>query len=104
MKTEQKPKIRPVTISMLEALMLDSWPSEAACTDFGIDTWLHLGALAHAYHCDDVTPEQFDAALGKGAEIQKLISKDNPYGHVTFHTFWDDLTTEAGTSPEPEAE
>lgn len=104
MRTEQKPLIRPATANLLDAFRLDFWPLEDACTDFGIYTWHHFEALAHAYRCDGVTPEQFDAALGNGPEIQKLISKDNPYGYVTFQTCWDDLPTEAEISPEPKAE
>ena len=93
MKTEQDATIRPLTRNLVEALILDAWPSHATCQDFGIESVDHLGALQYAYRDDGVTLEQFDAALGKGAEIQKLISETNPYRFVTFRTAWDGMPT-----------
>ena len=70
------------------------WPSRAVCVDFGIASPAHLGALQYAVNYDGVTLEQLDVALGKGAEIQKLISPENPYRDVVFHTAWDDMPDE----------
>ena len=91
MNSEQKSGIRPLTERLIEALILDTWPSAATCMDFGIESTDHLGALQYAYREDGVTPEQFDAALGKGAELQKLISETNPYRFAKFQTIWDRL-------------
>jgi hypothetical protein len=89
MNTEQKPRIRPITRNLIEAAGLDQWPSAATCVDFGIETADHLGALQFAIVHEEVPPERLDAALGNGAEIQKLISEDNPYRFVSFETDWD---------------
>jgi hypothetical protein len=62
--------------------------------DFGIRTPAHLGALRYALVSDGVTAAEFDAALGKCEEIQKLISGHNPYRYVSFRTDWDELTNE----------
>ena len=99
-KTEGKcmedrgPDIREMTRNLVLALKLDIWPSRATCADFGIQSEAHLGALQFAVLQDGVTEEQLDAALGKGAEIQKLISPKNPYRHAVFRTSWDDMPTE----------
>lgn len=95
MNAESKPTIRPLTESLIEALILDTWPSVATCMDFGIESSDHLGALKYAYREDGITPEQFDAALGKGADIQRLISETNPYRFAKFRTAWDSM-------PQPE--
>lgn len=80
-----------MTHKLYLALVLDAWPSSATCIDFGIDTDSHLGALRYAILDDGVTEEQLDAALGKGPEIQKLISETNPYRFVVFKTAYDHL-------------
>jgi hypothetical protein len=59
--------------------------------DFAIKTDLHLRALQFAVREDGVSAEQLDAALGRGPEIQKLISERNPYRLVTFETDWQHL-------------
>ena len=87
--------IRGTTRALIEALMRNEWSSHATCIDFGIRTAGHLGALQFAPNHDGVAPEQFDAALGKGAEIQRLISPRNPYRHATFRTDWDEMPSEA---------
>src|SRR4051794_33303385 len=87
-------QIQEVTLALIVALRRDEWPSNAACVDFGIKTSAHLGALQYAVISDGVTAEELDAALGKGVEIQKLISRRNPYRYVTFRTDWDDLPEE----------
>ena len=104
MKTEQIPVIRPLTEGLIEALILDTWPSAATRMDFGIESTEHLGALQYAYREDGITPEQFDAALGKGAELQKLISETNPYRFAKFHTVWDHLPTPEELRSELEAD
>jgi len=87
-------KIRPVTEALCRALALDTWPSNAACIDFGIRTEQHLGALQYALVNGEVSPEQLDEALGKGESLQALISPRNPYRNVAFRTAWDDLDVE----------
>ena len=93
MKTKQ-PEVRRMARDLYTALVLDVWPSPGTCMDFGIASEAHLGALQYAVMQDGVTQEQLDAALGKGAEIQKLISPENPYRDVTFRTAYDDMPEE----------
>lgn len=86
--------VRPLTRELVEALMMDAWPSPAACIDFGITSPEHLGALQFAVKAGGVTPAQLDAALGNGAALQALIGPQNPYGTAVFKTDWDDLPDE----------
>jgi hypothetical protein len=91
---DMKDEIRSLTRDLIEALLRDEWPSNAACVDFGILSPAHLGALQYAVIQDGVTAEKLDAALGKGAELQKLIGPGNRYRYVTFCTDWDDMPGE----------
>jgi hypothetical protein len=92
MNEKRKPgEIRPLTLALIEAVKLDQWPSRATCVDFGIKTEAHLGALQYAVINDGVTAEELDHALGWGERLQRLISPDNPYRHVTFRTDYDEI-------------
>lgn len=90
MENETK-EVRQMAQDLYLALVLDVWPSPGTCMDFGIMSQAHLGALRYAVLEDDVTEQQLDAALGKGAEIQKLISPRNPYRNVVFRTPYDEM-------------
>jgi hypothetical protein len=83
-----------MTLNLVDALERDDWPAPAACIDFGIETRDHLRALQYAVGSDGVRTDELDAALGKGTEIQRLISPGNPYRFVTFRTLWDELPVE----------
>src|SRR5262249_35072172 len=65
--------VRPLPEHLIEALVLDVWPSHAACVDFGIKTTAHLGALQYAVRSDGVTAEELDEALGYGEKLQRLV-------------------------------
>jgi hypothetical protein len=93
MKAKQT-DVRKLVRDLYEALKRDEWPTPATCIDFGIASQAHYGALQYAVVNEGVTLEQLDAALGKGAALQALISPRNPYRNVTFRTAWDDMEEE----------
>lgn len=100
--TETRTEIRNMTQNLILALELDIWPSPTIRIVFGIDTQDHLGALQFAFLQDGVSAERLDAALGNGAELQKLISARNPYRFVTFVPVWDGLPTPEEMLEEPD--
>jgi hypothetical protein len=81
--------------NLIEALILDLWPSQATIIDFGIESSDHLGALQWAYKYERVNKFQLNNLLGNGPELTKAIcTKDNPYGDIVFRTAWDNLPEE----------
>ena len=91
---EQRP-IRPLTQQLIECCQLDAWPSHATVVDFGIDSSSHLGAIQYALREELVTPQELDAAMGKGDKLTEIAQRgDNLYRDVTFKTSWDDMPTE----------
>lgn len=95
--------MKPVTENLIEAIMLDMMPRQAAMCDFGITSQEHYAALHFCVRQGHVTPEALDAALGDGPALTRLITATTdqlppndmiPKGLV-FVTPWDDM-------PEPE--
>jgi hypothetical protein len=80
------------------ALLLDTWPPNAACGDFGVTSEVHYAALQFAVRTGGVTVQQLAHVLGKGDEITTLVRtvKGNPYPDITYVTCWDDPTLEPG--------
>lgn len=76
-----KRNIRPVTQNLVQALLLDSWPSgNAVYVDFGLDGWGGGSTPQQRYEClkyalksEGVTLEQLDKALGDGPALTRLI-------------------------------
>ena len=91
-------RIRDTTRSLVKAVVLDVWPSNAAVGDFGIRSQEHYEALYYPLRHGDITPEQVDAALGNGRKLTELVNAapHNPHKGIEFRTDWDDLR------PEPE--
>ena len=91
-------RIRDTTRNLVEAVLMDVWPRQAAILDFGLDTQEHLEALYYPLRHGDITPEQVDAAIGDGKELTELVNAapHNPHKGIEFHTSWDDFR------PEPE--
>jgi hypothetical protein len=100
MSQQPKTQVRELTQHVYHSLLLDEWPRNAGIIDFGLKSTEHYGALQYAVKCEGVTPEQLDAALGKGAAIQALISKTNPYRNVVFKTDYDDMPEEPSEEEE----
>jgi hypothetical protein len=95
------PNIRPATRDLINAVLLDVWPSHTAVVDFGLDSQKHLEALYYPLRHGDITPEQVDASLGNGPQLTALArsSPSNPHKDIEFRTSWDDL----GPQPESDA-
>jgi hypothetical protein len=85
--------IRDTTRNLVEAILLDVWPRPAAVVDFGLDSQAHYEALYYPVRKGEITPEQLDAALGKGAELTALAREapSNPHKEIAFRTSWDAL-------------
>jgi hypothetical protein len=100
---DQLGSIRPLTQQLIECCQLDVWPGRATVIDFGIKTSSHLGALQYAIREELVTPQELDAAMGKGDKLTEIAQRgENPYRFVTFRTAWDDLGPELEEYPSPE--
>lgn len=92
--------LRPLTEQLINAVLLDVWPGNAAIIDFGIDSSSHLGALQFAIKHGEVTPQELDAAMGNGAKLTEIAQRgDNPYRDVVFHTSWDKMRLEPLDEP-----
>jgi hypothetical protein len=89
-------QIRDTTRNLVEAVMLDVWPRNAAIVDFGIRSQQHYEALYDPLRHGDFTPEQMDAALGNGRKLTELVNAapHNLRKGIVFHTDWDDLLPE----------
>lgn len=84
--------------SLFHCLMMDTWPSMAACTDFGLDckddqeATRRYTALQIAVRSGGVTADQLHNALRRsGPGITELIRAAQPDKKVTFTTLWDSL-------------
>jgi hypothetical protein len=90
--------IRPATKNLVESVLLDVWPRNAAIVDFGIRSQEHLEALYYPLRHGEITPEQVDAALGNGRKLTELVNAapHNPHKGIEFRTSWDDLHPEPG--------
>ena len=95
---------RQVTDNVYSSLILDLWPDPAGVCDFGIVDQEHYGALQWLVKHEGVTEEEFDSVIGDGTAINSLIAKHpgNPYGHVRFHTVWDDMSFDEDADPDAE--
>jgi hypothetical protein len=93
-----RPPLRDTTRGLIKAVTLDVWPSVATVVDYGIDSQEHYEALYHPLRHGDFTPQQLDAALGKGPALTELVNAapHNPHKGIVFRTSWDRLI------PEPE--
>ena len=64
--------MKPVTANLIEAIMLDMMPRQAAMWDFGITSQGHYAALHFVVRQGHVTPEALDVALGNGKELTSI--------------------------------
>lgn len=95
--------LRPLTQELIDCCQLDVWPGIATAMDFGLTSSSHLGALQFAIREGLATPQELDAAMGKGDKLTEIAQRgENPYRFVTFRTLWDDLGPEPEESPTPE--
>ena len=89
-------RIRQTTRNLVESIMLDVWPRSGAIIDFGLKSQEHYEALYYPVREGEITPEQLDAALGKGEKLTALVrsARNNPHRDIAFRTDWDDLLPE----------
>lgn len=93
--------LRDTTRSLIKAITLDVWPSVAAVVDYGIDSQEHYEALYYPLRHGDFTPQQLDAALGKGPVLTAMVNAapHNPHKGIVFRTSWDFLIPEPDDTP-----
>lgn len=99
--------LRPLTEQLVQAIMWDMWPGPAAVLDFGLDSQRRYEALYYPVRNGEITPEQLEAALGKGPELTRLANgaPSNPHKGIVFKTAWDNLLPEPNwDNPLPGAE
>ena len=89
--TKQLGQVRPTTRNLVEAVMRDAWPSDAAEIDFGIDSQKHYEALYFPIREGEILPKALDEALGHGEKLTGLVrdAASNPHKDVEFHTALD---------------
>lgn len=93
--------VRDTTRNLVESIMLDVWPRRGAIVDFGLKSQEHYEALYYPLREGEITPEQLDAALGKGDALTALArsAQTNPHKQIAFHTDWDDLRADPDDAP-----
>ena len=82
---EQPPALRDTTPNLVEAILLDVWPRRAAIVDFGLKSQEHYEALYYPLREGEITPEQLDAALGKGEKLTALVARHEATRTGTSH-------------------
>lgn len=91
--SQQLQKVRDTTRNLIESVMLDTWPRNAAVIDFGLDSQKHYEALYYPIREMEIMPAALDAALGHGKNLTALAREapSNPHKDVQFHTSWDGI-------------
>jgi hypothetical protein len=86
-------RVRPVTRNLIESILWDAWPNQAAVIDFGLDSQKHYEALYYSIRAQEIMPVTLDRALGNGMEITALVrmAPSNPHKDVEFYTSWDGI-------------
>jgi hypothetical protein len=84
-------QVRPVTRDLIESILFDSWPSNAAVIDFGLNNQEHYEALYYPIREGELIPLALDDALGDGAKLTALVraAPSKPHKDVQFYTSWD---------------
>lgn len=110
----QLANVRPVTRNLIESVMLDAWPRNAAIVDFGIDSQKHYEALYYPIREGEIMPARLEQALGNGPMLTELArsAPSNPHHDIEFHGALDGrldgyqqlLHSKAGVGPTREPE
>lgn len=84
-------KVKPVTRSLIEAIMFDVYPTPAAANDFGIASQQHYEAIYYPLRNDEISFAQLDTAYGNGPKITELVNAapSNPHKGIVFETPWE---------------
>jgi len=92
----------PNTQLLIEGLVMDTFPVNPVCVDFGIrnmgvspaEETKRFGALQFAFKKELVTKTELDAALGDGLALTEIVNRGkNPYA-CTITTAWDNMPDE----------
>jgi hypothetical protein len=91
--TQELEKVRPVTRNLIESVMLDVWPRNAAIVDFGLDSQKHYESLYYPIRELEIMPLALDKANGHGQKLTEMVrqSPSNPHKDVEFRTSWDEI-------------
>jgi hypothetical protein len=94
--------LRDTTRNLIEAIWADEWPRNGAIVDFGLRSQAHYEAIYYGVRDGQITPEQIDAALGRGEALTTLArsARSNPHRQIAFRTDWDILREEDGPEGE----
>lgn len=86
-------RVRPVTRSLIEAIMFDVHPTPAASNDFGIESHEHYEAIYYPLRNDEISFARLDAAYGNGPKLTELVNAvpSNPHKGIVFETPWDHI-------------
>jgi hypothetical protein len=86
-------EVRQTTRALIESVLLDIWPHNAAIVDFGLDSQKHYEALYYPIREHQIMPKELDEALGDGEKLTALVqaAASNPHKDVHFHTSWDGI-------------
>src|SRR5438067_1507649 len=84
-------RVRPVTRSLIEAIMFDVPPTPAASNDFGVESQQHYEAVYYPLRNDEISFVRLDAAYGNGPKLTELVNAapSNPHKGIVFETPWD---------------
>jgi hypothetical protein len=87
----QMAEVRQTTRNLIESVMMDVWPRNAAIIDFGLDSQQHYEALYYPIREMEIMPKALDEALGHGEKLTALVreSEGNPHKDIEFSTSWD---------------
>jgi hypothetical protein len=78
----------PATRSLMLAIILDTWPNEAACNQFGIRSQEHYEAIYYPVRHGEITADQLENAGGNGPMLTQLVNaaSRNPHKDILFDT------------------
>lgn len=82
--------------ALIDAILLDLWPSSAVMTDFGLDLGGQLVYEAYYYpiRAGEITVEQLSKCLASdqsGKLLTELVNstQSNPHPGIEIRTMWD---------------
>jgi hypothetical protein len=86
-------KVRPVTRSLIEAMVFYVIPPNAATCDFGIKSQQHYEAIYYPLWKNEISYAELDAAYGNGPKLTELLNSaaSNPHKGIVFETPWDNI-------------
>jgi hypothetical protein len=79
--------------SLVQAVLMDAWPSTPACVDYGLATQAHYEALYYPIRRDEVTAEQLHTACLQGSDALTTLARSlpsNPHKTLAFTSPYDD--------------